>query len=416
MLRKENILLVAYACDPKKSSEHAVGWTHVIGLSRRLPKINFYVLTRKKHQNSIEEIGAPDNVSFLYYDLPIYIVWVKNYFKLTRIYYYLWVIGAGLFVRSKHIHFSLIHHLTFVSDCAPSPALFIKTKNFIWGPIGSNGYVNKKFFTSTKNYVEYTILWLFKVCLRLIDPLFLITKAKADIFIGINEQTKGLLSLNVKKRFIQLPAISISKEFTQHPSKRAQANLGFTCLSIGKFIDIKNQALTLDLFCEFLNRLDDGSRSNCRLLLIGKGPNLKGVKKKAEESGFLPYITFIDEVSLADAKVYYSDASVVIHPTLENAGYVFLEAMITGKPVLGLNTGGAKSFIVSNTRDQLVDPSSSYDYIVQDFTNKLHAMYLDSELRNNVGAKNRIDALNLHSDIAHVQQIVNLYQEVINEK
>jgi len=171
----KNILLCAYACEPHKGSEPGVGWETSIHLALMDPGTNYYVVTRLNNRSPIEEEGYPNNLNFIYYDLPSLFLFIKRKISFVRIYYYLWMLGAVIKLWKKRNEFQIIHHITFVNDWFPSLFILLKNRNnfFIWGPIGSNQPINNKFLNSKKHQNTEKIKTLFLKTIRKVDIFFL---------------------------------------------------------------------------------------------------------------------------------------------------------------------------------------------------------------------------------------------------
>lgn len=77
-MKKSRVLLSCYACEPDKGSEPGVGWNWALAMSE---KFKVRVLTRSNNQNAIRQalldIQKP-NLSFLYYDLPQWVLTLKK--------------------------------------------------------------------------------------------------------------------------------------------------------------------------------------------------------------------------------------------------------------------------------------------------------------------------------------------------
>ena len=140
------ILVSAYACEPLKGSEPAVGWNWVIELS----KINrVHVITRANNQAIIEKYipaEVEENLIFHYYDTPDFIRKLKKKDRGLYFYNICWQIGilsvAKRILKNEKIDYSI--HLTFGSMWMPTFLPFLKIP-FIWGPIGGGECVPKSF-------------------------------------------------------------------------------------------------------------------------------------------------------------------------------------------------------------------------------------------------------------------------------
>ena len=136
--RQLKILLSAYACEPDKGSEPAVGWNWAIELSKRGHMV--WVITRSNNREAIETAVRSNPqllaIHFHYFDLGR---WARRWKKAPagiQIYYLLWQFGATKLAKqlNQEVNFDLVHHVTFVGLRQPSfmGALGIP---FIFGPV-----------------------------------------------------------------------------------------------------------------------------------------------------------------------------------------------------------------------------------------------------------------------------------------
>ena len=89
---KLNVLMVAYACEPHKTSEPGVGWNFSREISRFY---NLTVLTRLNNKSIIESTNQ-QQVNFIYYDLPSFFLSLKNKIPLgTQLYFFF---GNGVLI------------------------------------------------------------------------------------------------------------------------------------------------------------------------------------------------------------------------------------------------------------------------------------------------------------------------------
>src|ERR1039458_2632356 len=84
------VLLSAYACEPGRGSEPAVGWNWVPHIAKRH---DVWVITRANNRSPIEKaLGkpAPENVHWIYFDLPPWARFWKKRERGLHLYYWLW--------------------------------------------------------------------------------------------------------------------------------------------------------------------------------------------------------------------------------------------------------------------------------------------------------------------------------------
>src|SRR5690348_13918046 len=116
------ILLSAYACEPNKGSEPAVGWNWMLALIEQGHDVT--VLSRANNQAAIDaEVRERSlRVRPVYYDLPAWCRRWKSWPGGLYLYYLLWQIGAYQLAQKLHrsAPFDLVHHITFVTFRQPS--------------------------------------------------------------------------------------------------------------------------------------------------------------------------------------------------------------------------------------------------------------------------------------------------------
>ena len=95
--KKINVLIVAYACEPNRTSEPGVGWNFSNEVSSFS---NVTVLTRLNNKSDIEKAN-PSHINFIYYDLPAIFLFIKKKIPLgTQLYFFLWQWGAYFKLRA----------------------------------------------------------------------------------------------------------------------------------------------------------------------------------------------------------------------------------------------------------------------------------------------------------------------------
>ena len=117
------VLLSAYACEPGKGSEPAVGWMWATELAAAGHEV--WVITREANRNSIEAdvpCFQSERIHFQYCDLTR---WARGWKKLPGaiyLYYFIWQWLAFRLARrlNRAHHFDIVHHISFVSLRAPS--------------------------------------------------------------------------------------------------------------------------------------------------------------------------------------------------------------------------------------------------------------------------------------------------------
>jgi glycosyltransferase involved in cell wall biosynthesis len=91
------------------------------------------------------------------------------------------------------------------------------------------------------------------------------------------------------------------------------------------------------------------------LLVAGEGPELENLKNSARDKGLDSNIKFMGFVS--SIRPFMNSIDIFVLPSLwEGFGYVTIEAMAAGKPVIAFNTGSNPEIIEDTKTGLLVDP------------------------------------------------------------
>lgn len=405
-----NLLLCAYACAPNEGSEPEVGWRMVTGIANQCPTDTVFVITKGNNSEGISSEVYPENLKFIYYSAPKWLSFWKKGGRGVRTYYYLWMIGAVLLLKKKKLKFDIIHHVTFVNDWLPSFFFLLKGERakFIWGPIGSHDPIDKKFLDGPKKKLVEIFRISLQFLFRNFDPFFLLCKRNSDFVFGINDNVRRKVGLVSKGRFFSEPAIGI--DAPKSVPKQKHSGSVFKLVSVGRLLYIKNFKLTLLAFSKFLGSKRDGRTA--LLTIVGGGAELHDLIAYAEVLGISKYVEFVGNVPLQEVDSFFSSADIFLFPTLENAGFVVLEAMSHGLPIIAMNYGGPAQFVTSYVDQQLVSSESDYEKIADDLARNIHRFYEDDKLRCAVGSANYSDVVSKCTWDEKVKRVVAVYESL----
>lgn len=121
------------------------------------------------------------------------------------------------------------------------------------------------------------------------------------------------------------------------------------CLVVGRLHEEKGHAVLLQAMPAILQ-----SHPHTRLVVAGDGPHATVIRQLAERSGLRPAPSFLGQ--RGDVPRLMALADVVVVPSLaESFGFVALEAMALGRPVVAAATGGLVE-IVEHEKSGLLVP------------------------------------------------------------
>jgi len=353
--RKKNsnrILLCAYACNPGKGSEESVGWDTTVALAHRGHSIT--VLTRSKEsQDCVSQIPDGLSIRFVAFDLPSVLRFVfSKVGKLgVELEYLLWSLMARkvvLKLQEKHA-FDSAQHVTYARYWMPSPLASLPVP-FIWGPLGGgesipallrgsfsqNGLRFERMRDRMRDLGERSKL--VRACARRSAVALANTSETAD-------RMRHLGAHNVQ--IVNSAALS-SREYARL-AKKAHSNNAYDFVSVGRALEWKGFQFGIRAFAA-LNARDS------RYAIISNGPHLKSLKALAEQLDVMDQIDFFDFLPRDQVFDILGASKALVHPSMhESGGFVCLEAMAAGCPVVCLRTGGPGLF---------VDDSSGYPVFV----------------------------------------------------
>jgi len=149
-------------------------------------------------------------------------------------------------------------------------------------------------------------------------------------------------------------------------------------LSVGRLSHEKNLEMLINAFAKI-------SRENVFLLIVGDGPERIFLKSLVEKLGLNNKVIFTG--IRTDIERFYSVADLfVLSSKYEGFGLVFLEAMASGLPCIGLKPD-YPNIIVSS--DEIIDDGKNgflvNPYSIDDLTDKIIGILDDTELKNKLG-------------------------------
>jgi glycosyltransferase involved in cell wall biosynthesis len=336
------ILLSAYACRPHEGSEPAVGWNWALQLARR--GFDVHVLTRRDNQPSIEREGPIERVRFTYYDLPRPWLWLEKGAGVY-LYYPLWQYGAYRHVRREYgeNYFDVLHHSTYVSF--RFPVFWYRLKGtFIFGPIAGGEE------SSLNLLATLPLLTRMKErARRLVNRL-----NAANVFVNTAYRHARHIFVTTAETYGRVPAqyhaktaiaSAIGIDVTEAPP--SQKNQEFTILYAGQLLHWKGVHVAIDAVARALRVHPD-----LKLRIIGDGPFKRRLIRQVQTLGIAANVEFIAHMPQAALFEQYTKAHLFLFPSFhDSGGFVVLEAMCRGLPVICLDRGGPPCIVGRDSRN-----------------------------------------------------------------
>jgi len=370
----------AYACEPGLGSEPGVGWNTALEMVRYH---DVWVMTRANNRRAVEAAlrdTAIPGLHFVYYDLPRWACWWKRGQRGVQVFYYLWQVGAYFVARRLHrqVGFDLIHHVTFVRYWMPC-FLALLPVPLIWGPVGG-GETTPKAFWRTFSFEG-------KVCeaLREIgrwlgerDPFVRLTARRSVLAMAATEETQERLRRLGTTRTRVVSQIGLrAAEIDQLARCASPDGTPLRFVGIGRLLWWKGFQLGLRAFA--LARV-----KAAEFWIIGDGPERGRLAAAAQALGIADRVVFWGRLSRAETLRKLGQTHVMVHPSLhDSGGWVCLEALAAGRPVICLDLGGPANQISSEVGFKI--PAHDPDQAVNELAKAMRLLAADPGLRERMG-------------------------------
>ena len=345
------ILISAIACRPDRGSEGGIGWNTATEMAKYY---EIWVLTHKSNESVIVSELKRNPVSrlhFIYFELPEWLVILRN---LPYLRYYLWqyFVLETASKAHKEIQFNLGHHITLGKYSAPSFLANLPIP-FIWGPVGGGESFPsgiKVGFGIRHNLYEFfrsSARWLGEL-----DPAVRKTARKCLCAIATTKETaqrqKTIGASNIKV----FQAVGLKQAEIEKLGKCGKKrNEKVIFLSMGRLHGWKGFVLGLRAFAK-------AKIKESEYWIIGEGPAKKNLNQESISLGISDQIRFLGRLSRTDALEKFWDVDILVHPSLhDSGGWVCLEALAAGKPIICLDLGGP-SCLVNDSSGIKITPIS----------------------------------------------------------
>jgi glycosyltransferase involved in cell wall biosynthesis len=407
------ILMSAYSCEPGVGSERGVGW-HVAIEAAKYHQV--WVLTRPdESKQAIEaelESHPVPNLHFVYFTLPFWqdsLRWGQS--GAMQIHYYLWQIQAYFVARELHrkLDFDVIHHVTFVKYSSPS-FLALLPIPFVWGPVGGGESAPMSFWAdfSSKNKLYETLRWLSRSIGEL-DPFARQTAQRSAIAYVTTEDTA------IRVRQMGAPSVEIAPETGMSSQDLEQlARCPPPTASPVRFIGIA-RLLHWKGFQLGLRAFALANLPNAEYWILGEGPELERLEALALELGITDQVIFWGLQSRAEVLLKLGQCSALVHPSLhDSGGWVCLEAMAAGRPVICLDLGGPAQQVTAETGFKV--PAHHPEQTVAALAEAMNQIAASEDLRLQMGKAGQQRVRNYYSWEARGKYLAKTYAALTSER
>lgn len=404
------VLMSAYSCEPGRGSEPGVGWNTAREVANHH---EVWVLTRPDESRDAIEAELSSNpvpnLHFVYFNMPLIgWLWQLNQSGAMQIHYYLWQIQAYFVARSLHrqIGFDVAHHVTFVKYSSPCFLAFLPIP-LVWGPVGGGESAPKPFWRdfNPQNWIYEALRSLWRSVGEL-DPFTRLTAKRCAIAFATTEDTA--------KRVRKLGALSVQCLSESSLSQTDVQQLGQLSLpnaepvrfiSIARLLHWKGFHLGLRAFAQ-------ANLADAEYWILGDGPELKRLKTLAIDLGIAHQVKFWGFLPREQVLEKLSACSALIHPSLhDSGGWVCLEAMAAGRPVVCLDLGGPAQQVTTETGIKV--SADSPKIATQEMAKAFQTLAKSSDYRVNMGKLGKQRVAELYTLNSKGQFFANLYSKAL---
>lgn len=405
------ILISAYSCEPGKGSEPGVGWNIAREVARHH---QVWVLTRPdESKEAIEAELARNpipNLQFVYFTLPFW----RDSLRLgqsgaMQVHYYLWQIQAYFVARRLHrqINFDAAHHVTFVRYSTPS-LLALLPIPFIWGPVGGGEQAPRAFFKDFSSQAKR-----YEKIRRVIHQV-----GEKDPFARLTAQRSTVVRATTRDTATQLyqmgaANVQIESESGLAPEEIERLNLcplpapaPLRFISMGRLLHWKGFYLGIRAFAK-------AALPEAEYWILGDGPELENFQALSQQLGVGDHIKFWGRLPREQTLEKLAQSHILVHPSLhDSGGWVCLEGMAAGRPILCLDLGGPAIQVTEDTGIKIA--AQTPEQVVEDMSQAMIQLAKDDDLRHRMGIAGKKLVREHYSWQVKGKKLDRLYQELCN--
>jgi len=360
--------------------------------ARPNPNLHF-VFHRGPQEHALRSLGRKFHL--FYY--PAYLSWQAS------------AIGAARKLHAE-VGFDVAQHLTWASCRFPSALAWLDVP-FIWGPVGGgetaprSAYASLGLRPALGEVARETSNWLTRL-----DPFVGHTATQATRILTTTEETKALLPASSASKAAVYPAIGlrlrdIDKELAGIGESQEPVISGTRLLFVGRLVSWKGCEFAIRAIAELVRW-----STQCRLTVVGVGPELAALRALARDLGVDSQVDFRGPVPHTEVLALMQTHEVFLFPSLHDSGGIaVLEAMYLGLPVVCLDLGGPA---VSVGNAGIKVPCQDAQQIVGGLAEGVRMLLSDEALRKDLVARARARVVDLYDWDSKAEYISSLYESV----
>jgi glycosyltransferase involved in cell wall biosynthesis len=242
-----------------------------------------------------------------------------------------------------------------------------------------------------------------------LNPLLRLTARRAAIALATTKETAlRLESLGCKSVCILAECALPEREITALRAIPANEASPFRALSLGRLLHWKGFDLGLRAFARFQARFPDAE-----YWLIGDGPERSALERLAGELGIAKQVVFWGQLSRDRVLEKLAACHVLLFPSLhDSGGWVTIEAMAAGRPVICLDLGGPAVRVTDDTGIKI--PANNPEQAIADLASGLELLAADPTHLAQLAAASRLRVDQEFNWDRRGEQLARLYERLLN--
>ncbi len=263
-------------------------------------------------------------------------------------------------------------------------------------------YITKGYFDApSKKIVEHLTKFY---CDKTVTELIVPTKKTYDLFKEKYEYTRNI---HIVPTGVEVERF-YHEENDPKETAKIRKSLGlkktdFVLLFVGRLAAEKNVTFLLDNQAKLVKK-----NPNCKLLIIGDGPDMESFKKQVKNLKIEDNVIFTGKVPWDEIHKYYQIPQVFVTAShTETQGLTLLEAMAASVPVIGYDDEAFRDVVVPDLNGYLFKENKDYlEYVEKTMK--------DKKLLERLSRQARINAES-HSAKYYGEKVLDVYYTALGE-
>ncbi len=256
----------------------------------------------------------------------------------------------------------------------------------------TKGYFNK----SSKKIVEYLTKFY---CDKTIEELIVPTKKTYDLF---KEKYRYDRNVHIIPTGIEIERF-YNEKMSQNKLDIIKDELDIkkddiVILFVGRVASEKNIEFLINNHSDLVKK-----NKNCKLLIVGDGPDLENYKKMVHKKSLDNNVIFTGKVPWKDVPLYYNLSDIFVTAShTETQGLTVIEAMAASLPVVALDDDSFRNVVINELTGYLFKDKKEY-------LNYMYKLIENKNLRIKMGNQGRINS-EPYSSKYFAERVLSVYK------